>query len=341
MGKNILINMKTTLIAITAALAVVAGVMYFTAPVKTTLGVPTPVYDSWVHWKQANGKAYGTNSEEEYRLQVYAANFAEVMRLSNTQSSATFELNKFSDLPSDEFASIYTGYNKQSTLQQNRIVQLDESNLKSEVNWVTAGAVAAVKDQGHCGSCWAFSAVAAIESANFIQKKQSSVQTLSEQQLVDCAGGSYHNNGCHGGLMDYAFRYVETHSLQSEDSYPYRAADGSCKSGTGSGTVTGYSDVRSGSASQLRAALNSQPVSVAIQADQSVFQFYKGGVMSDPACGTQLDHAVLAAGYGNEGGEDYFLVRNSWGASWGLSGYIKIGANNTCGILQSPSYPTA
>jgi len=341
MGKNILINMKTTLIAITAALAVVAGVMYFTAPTKTTLGVPTPIYDSWVHWKQTNGKAYGTNSEEEYRLHVYAANFAEVMRLSNTQSSATFELNKFSDLPSDEFASIYTGYNKQSTLQQNRIVQLDESNLKSSVNWVTAGAVAAVKDQGHCGSCWAFSAVAAIESANFIQKKQSSVQTLSEQQLVDCAGGSYHNNGCHGGLMDYAFRYVETHSLQSEDSYPYRAADGSCKSGTGSGTVTGYSDVRSGSASQLRAALNSQPVSVAIQADQSVFQFYKGGVMSDPACGTQLDHAVLAAGYGNEGGEDYFLVRNSWGASWGLSGYIKIGANNTCGILQSPSYPTA
>jgi len=333
--------MKTTLIAITAALAVVAGVMYFTAPVKTTLGVPTPVYDSWVHWKQANGKAYGTNSEEEYRLQVYAANFAEVMRLSNTQSSATFELNKFSDLPSEEFATIYTGLIQKSGLRQNKTVRLDESNLKTEVNWVTKGAVAAVKDQGQCGSCWAFSAVSSIETANYLQKNMSSVPTYSEQQLVDCAGGKYHNLGCNGGLFDYAFTYVMDHSLQSEDSYPYRAADGHCKSGTGSGTVTDFTDVEHMSASQLRAALNTQTVSVAIQADQSVFQFYKGGVMSDPACGTQLDHAVLAAGYGNEGGEDYFLVRNSWGASWGLSGYIKIGANNTCGILQSPSYPTA
>merc|ERR1740117_1644607 len=153
--------MKTTLIAITAALAVVAGVMYFTAPVKTTLGVPTPVYDSWVHWKQANGKAYGTN-------------FAEVMRLSNTQSSATFELNKFSDLPSEEFASIYTGLIQKSGLRQNKTVRLDESNLKTEVNWVTKGAVAAVKDQGQCGSCWAFSAVSSIETANYLQKNMSS-----------------------------------------------------------------------------------------------------------------------------------------------------------------------
>merc|ERR1719469_936938 len=198
--------MKTTLIAITAALAVVAGVMYFTAPVKTTLGVPTPVYDSWVHWKQANGKAYGTNSEEEYRLQVYAANFAEVMRQSKT-------------------------------------VRLDESNLKTEVNWVTKGAVAAVKDQGQCGSCWAFSAVSSIETANYLQKNMSSVPTYSEQQLVDCAGGKYHNLGCNGGLFDYAFTYVIDHSLQSEDSYPYRAADGHCKSGTGSGTVTDFTDV--------------------------------------------------------------------------------------------------
>merc|ERR1719469_470936 len=269
--------MKTTLIAITAALAVVAGVMYFTAPVKTTLGVPTPVYDSWVHWKQANGKAYGTNSEEEYRLQVYAANFAEVMRLSNTQSSATFELNKFSDLPSEEFASIYTGLIQKSGLRQNKTVRLDESNLKTEVNWVTKGAVAAVKDQGQCGSCWAFSAVSSIETANYLQKNMSSVPTYSEQQLVDYAGGQYHNNGCNGGFIYYAFDYVIDHPLQSEDDYPYRAAVRSCRSGTGSGTVTGYTGVERMNASQLRAALNGQTVSVAIQADQSVFRFYKSG----------------------------------------------------------------
>ena len=333
--------MKTALIAITAALAVVAGVIYFTGPTKTTLGVPTPVYDSWTHWKQNNGKSYGTNSEEDYRLHVYAANFAEVMRLSNEHSATEFELNKFADLPSDEFASIYTGYLGNSVLKQSKTVRLDESNLKDEVNWVTAGAVAAVKDQGHCGSCWAFSAVSAIETANYLQKNMSSVPTYSEQQLVDCAGGEYHNLGCRGGLFDYAFDYVEDHSLQTEDDYPYRGTDNSCRSGTGVGTVTDFTDVEHMSASQLRAALNNQTVSVAIQADQSVFQFYKSGVLTSSACGTQLDHAVMSVGYGNEDGEDYFLVRNSWGASWGDHGYIKIGADNVCGILQSPSYPTA
>jgi len=333
--------MKSALIAITAALAVVAGVIYFTGPTKTTLGVPTPVYDSWTHWKQKNGKAYGTNSEEDYRLHVYAANFAEVGRISNEHPATEFELNKFADLPSDEFASIYTGYLGNSVLKQSKTVRLDESNLKDEVNWVTAGAVAAVKDQGHCGSCWAFSAVSAIETANYLQKNMSSVPTYSEQQLVDCAGGEYHNLGCRGGLFDYAFDYVEDHSLQTEDDYPYRATDNSCRSGTGVGTVTDFTDVEHMSASQLRAALNNQTVSVAIQADQSVFQFYKSGVLTSSACGTQLDHAVMSVGYGNEDGEDYFLVRNSWGASWGDHGYIKIGADNVCGILQSPSYPTA
>jgi len=333
--------MKTALIAITAALAVAAGVIYFTVPTKTTLGVPTPVYDSWVHWKQKNGKSYGTNSEEDYRLHVYSNNYAEVYRISQQHPNTTFELNKFADLPSDEFASIYTGYKESPFLQQTNVVKLDESNLKSTVNWVTAGAVAPVKDQGHCGSCWAFSAVSALETANYLQKKMSSVPTYSEQQLVDCAGGSYHNKGCHGGLMDNAFRYVEAHPLQTEDDYPYRGVEGSCKSGTGHGTATGFTDVQRGSASQLRAALNGQTVSVAIQANESVFQFYKSGVLDSAACGTSLNHGVISVGYGTENGKDYFLVRNSWGPSWGDKGYIKIGANNICGILSFPSYPKA
>jgi len=333
--------MKTSLIAITAALAVVAGVMYFTGPTKTSLGVPTPVYDAWVHWKQKNGKSYGTNSEEDYRLHVYSNNYVEVMRISQEHPSTVFELNRFADLPSDEFARIYTGLMKPTVLQARKTVRLNESDLKDEVNWVTKGAVAAVKDQGHCGSCWAFSAVSSIETANYLQKNMSAVPTYSEQQLVDCAGGEYHNLGCRGGLFDYAFTYVQDHSLQTEDDYPYRGTDNTCRSGEGVGTVTDFTDVEHMSAPQLRAALNQQTVSVAIQADQSVFQFYKSGVLTSSACGTQLDHAVLAAGYGNEDGEDYFLVRNSWGPSWGDNGYIKIGADNTCGILQSPSYPTA
>merc|ERR1712100_858516 len=125
----------------------------------------------------------------------------------------------------------------------------------------------------------------------------------------------------------------------TEDDYPYRAMDGTCNNYVnGSGTVTGYTDVPPHDADQMRAALDKQPVSVAIEADQSVFQLYHSGVLTSSACGTHLDHGVVAVGYGNESGEDYFLVRNSWGAGWGDQGYIKIGANNTCGILSQPSY---
>jgi len=333
--------MKTSLIAIAAALAVVAGTIYFTAPTKTNLDIPSPVYHSWRIWKQKQGKSYGTNSEEDYRMHVFYNNYKEVARLYHQETTAQFELNKFADLPQDEFASIYTGYKQNGLRSQRNVVMLDESNLKASVNWVDQGAVAAVKDQGHCGSCWAFSAVSSIETANYLGKKMSAVPTYSEQQLVDCAGGSYFNNGCHGGLMDNAFRYVESNPLQTEDDYPYRAMDGSCRKGNGVGTVSGYHDVQRGSASQLRAALNKQTVSVAIEADRSIFQFYKSGVLTSEECGTHLDHGVVAVGYGTENGNDYFLVRNSWGTSWGDHGYIKIGASNICGILSSPSYPDA
>merc|ERR1719454_2745082 len=131
--------------------------------------------------------------------------------------------------------------------------------------------------------------------------------------------------GCNGGLMDTAFEYIEKNPLMLEDDYPYTGRDGTCKydASKGVGEVQKYSDVRSGDADQLRAALNNGPVSVAIEADQQVFQFYTGGVISS-GCGTQPDHGVLCVGYGTENGQDYFLVKNSWGASWGDQGYVKM-----------------
>jgi len=330
-----------SLIAIAAALAVVAGTIYFNAPTKATT-YPPNYHMAWTHWKQSQGKSYGNNSEEQYRFQVFQKNLDEVYRLNGQNNGATFETNKFADLPQEEFASIYTGFRGSPTLgAQQNVKLLDTSNLADSVNWVTAGAVNAVKDQGHCGSCWAFSTVAAVETANYLGKQMSSMPNYSEQQLVDCAGGLYFNNGCHGGLMDNGFRYVKDHPLTNESDYPYRAMDGSCRNPTGTGTVSTYTDVQRGSASQLRAALSKTVVSVAIEADRSVFQFYKSGVLTSSECGTHLDHGVAAVGYGNESGEDYFLVRNSWGPSWGDQGYIKIGANNTCGILSQPLYPTA
>merc|ERR1711937_553120 len=167
------------------------------------------------------------------------------------------------------------------------------------------------------------------------------LQSLSEQQLVDC---SKQNSGCNGGLMDYAFSFYGGTSVATESSYPYTARDCSCKSSYTTaipqGGVTGYKDVSSESA-LLNAVSNVGPISVAIEADQSSFQYYSGGVLTG-SCGTNLDHGVLAVGFGSSGGTDYWKVKNSWGASWGMNGYVLIERDvNKCGIADGPpSYPT-
>ena len=169
---------------------------------------------------------------------------------------------------------------------------------------------------------------------------------MSEQQLVDCSQAQG-NQGCNGGLMDNAFKYEEGVAVCTESSYPYQGVGGTCQASSCTaaipkGGVTGYKDVQTSSEQALMSAVAQQPVSVAIEADQSVFQLYQSGVLNG-ACGTNLDHGVLVVGYGEENGQAYWLVKNSWGASWGLNGYVKIargsGGVGMCGILSDPSYP--
>jgi C1A family cysteine protease len=177
-----------------------------------------------------------------------------------------------------------------------------------------------------------------MEGAHFLQTNK--LVSLSEQQLVDC---SKSNHGCQGGSMVLAYMYAEKTGLELEAEYPYTAKNGKhCEAVKAKEVVktTGFHEVRK-SAAQMKAAITKQPVSVAIEADKTVFQHYKSGVITSKACGTKLDHGVLAVGYGTdeETGHDYFLVKNSWGATWGDKGYVKIGQENVCGILDMAAYP--
>merc|ERR1711934_607767 len=202
-------------------------------------------------------------------------------------------------------------------------------------------------NQGSCGSCWSFSTTGSLEGAHFIAT--GSLESFSEEQFVQCDYGVTKNLGCNGGLMDKAFAYAESNAIQTEANYPYTSGSGrrgSCDSSKLEGAslkVTTYTDVTVNSPEQLKAALDKQPVSVAIEADKMAFQMYHSGVLTGDKCGTNLDHGVLAVGYGTENGVEYYLVKNSWGATWGDAGYVKIGVEDGAGVcgIQSgpPSYP--
>jgi C1A family cysteine protease len=289
-------------------------------------------------WMKKYNKVYGVG-EAQMRFDIWNKAYDFAQEHNAKGLSWTCGVNQFSDLTREEFSAIYLGYNWNPN-RERHVQLLDERNVPTTVDWRTNGAVTAIKNQGQCGACWSFSTTGALEGLNFINT--GNLVSLSEQQLVDCSS-SYGNQGCNGGLMDSAFKYVKAKGVETEATYPYTAKSGTCKY-VASKTVfknTGYSDVTVNSPTQLQAAVAKGPVSIAIEADQSAFQQYTGGIISSN-CGTSLDHGVLIVGYGS----NYWIVKNSWGTSWGLQGYVNIatGTQNNgagvCGINSDPSYPT-
>lgn len=301
-------------------------------------------YPSFNKWSALNNRTYEP-TERDYRNSVYVNNVRTIRKHNAGNHSWTMAVNKFADLTAEEFQAGYVTGGYSPRAHRAHATMLYPTALPASVNWTAQGAVTPVKNQEQCGSCWSFSATGSMEGAWFL--KNGSLVSLSEQQLVDCSTAQG-NQGCNGGLMDYAFEYVvKNKGITTEAAYPYTATGPNTCVAKGkpvAATLSGFKDVPVNSETALLTAIVQQPVSVAVEADQSVFQFYAGGVM-DGACGTQLDHGVLAVGYGTLGGKDYYLVKNSWGADWGSQGYILLGRgakfnpSGQCGIQMDPSYP--
>ncbi|KAJ8962405.1 hypothetical protein NQ318_018389 [Aromia moschata] len=309
-----------------------------------------------LNFQEKYGKRYRGLREEQLRKKIFTDNF-NLINEHNEQYAGglvtfSMKINQYSDMTIEEISRTLTGYKgsheSSSDLQEIPFVPDRSLVLPSEVDWREDGAVTPVKNQKMCGSCWAFSAVGALEGQYFL--KTGNLVSMSEQNIVDCS--KVHNKGCVGGDIIPAFAYVKCNDgIDSEDAYPYIGLDNECAYNTSANvtSLNSYRSIKGASEEYLKAAVATLgPISATIDAEQISFIHYKNGVHYNSQCiegkddpENELNHAVLIVGYGKEDGEDYWLVKNSWGMAWGDNGYIKMARNkgNNCGIASLASVP--
>ncbi|KAK8653477.1 hypothetical protein V6N13_127473 [Hibiscus sabdariffa] len=299
-------------------------------------------------WMAEYGRVYKNDADKELRFKIFESN-VEFIESFNAAGDRSYKLsiNEFADQTNDEFRASRNGYIRSQGLTIRKHTPFRYENVTSlpaSIDWRQKGAVTPIKDQAQCGSCRAFSAIAATEGIHKLTTGQ--LISLSEQELVDCDKGV--DQGCEGGEMEDAFEFIiRNHGIASEAAYPYKGDDRTCnksEEASHAATITGYEVVPANDEHALQKAVANQPVSVSIDARDSAFQFYSSGIFTG-ACGTDLDHGVTAVGYGSEDGTDYWLIKNSWGTGWGEEGYIRMQRNikakeGLCGIAMDSSYPT-
>jgi len=321
-----------------------------------SLARAAPTSDVWELFKAVHDKTYETEAEDLLRKEIFLNNVQNIeehnQRFEAGEESFKQGINHFADWTASEYRTFQLGF-KSTKGRQSRasgvFVADSVTDVPAEIDWRKKGAVTGVKNQGDCGSCWAFSATGSVEGAHAINTGE--LVSLSEEQLVECSW-SQGNYGCDGGDMNPAFEYlIDAGGQESEKDYPYTSGGGhsshNCKFSLSkiAATISDYIDVKHGDEEALKQAVaTTGPIAVAIDASHNSFMNYKDGIYYESRCSTKnedLDHGVLVVGYGTEDGKDYWLVKNSWTASWGEDGYVKMSRNrnNNCGIATAASYP--
>lgn len=319
----------------------------FAALASLAFALPTNDDFAFESFKVQFNKAYESEEDEQYHKDVFLLAKAYIDR-HNADPSNTYTLgiNEFTDIEHELFIQ-RNGYLGSAALPSNSTVfkSSRRTDLPDEVDWRTKGVVTKVKNQGSCGSCWAFSTTGSLEGQHALKTDGNPLVSLSEQNLMDCSRKEG-NKGCKGGLMIDAFKYIkENGGIDTEESYPYKAENGKCRftqKNVGA-TCTGYVSIPKKDCDSLKKAIAEVgPISVAMDASEMSFQLYERGIYDPKKCSsTKLDHGVLAVGYGTKEGKDYWIIKNSWGRSWGMEGYFEIYAkDNLCGICTAASYPT-
>lgn len=313
------------------------------------LGHPDPALDRhWELWKKTYGKEY--RHQEDYLRRLTWEKNLWLVTLHNLEHSLglrsyTLGMNHLGDMTSEEVAASLTGLQLSPRPRRNSALQSKfrpVGDIPETLDWRDKGCVTAVKNQGACGACWAFSAVGALEAQ--VKLKTGNLVSLSAQNLVDCSR-MYGNEGCAGGYMTEAFRYIiDNDGIESEESYPYTAQNGTChyNASARAASCSGYHELPEGDEAALRDAVATVgPVAVGIDATQPGFFLYSSGVYDDPQCKQEVNHGVVVVGYGSLDNKDYWLVKNSWGVHFGDKGYIRMvrNASNQCGIASYASYP--